>query len=85
MKRNDMTTENIPTVISACCILHNLCEIHGETFSVVRVAPAVTTDSKDQEISLTSSAPDVASLGVTDVQPPVTCVKGEVTTVHNAI
>ena len=32
MKRNDMTTENIPSVISVCCILHNLCEIHGETF-----------------------------------------------------
>ena len=32
MKRNNMRIEIIPTVISAVCILHNICEIHGETF-----------------------------------------------------
>lgn len=32
LKRVDMSVENIPTVIAACCILHNMCEIHGETF-----------------------------------------------------
>ena len=33
MKRNDMHTVHIPTVIAACCILHNICEIHGECFN----------------------------------------------------
>ena len=33
MKRNDMHTDHIPLVISACCVLHNLCEIHGESFN----------------------------------------------------
>jgi len=33
MKRNDMDIEHIPTVITACCILHNICEIHGEYFN----------------------------------------------------
>ena len=33
MKRNDMSTEHIPTIITACCILHNICEIHGEYFN----------------------------------------------------
>lgn len=33
MKRNDMRTDHIPLVISACCVLHNLCEIHGESFN----------------------------------------------------
>ena len=33
LKRNDMVTEHIPAVITACCILHNLCEIHGESFN----------------------------------------------------
>ena len=32
-KRNDMSIEHIPCIISACCILHNVCEIHGETFN----------------------------------------------------
>ena len=33
LKRNDMAIEHIPTVISACCILHNICEIHGKSFN----------------------------------------------------
>ena len=32
MKQNDMHLSNVPKVITACCILHNICEIHGETF-----------------------------------------------------
>ena len=28
MKKNDMHTEHIPVVISACCILHDMCEVH---------------------------------------------------------
>ena len=32
MKRNDIRTDHIPLVISAC-VLHNLCEIHGESFN----------------------------------------------------
>ena len=30
--RLDMSMEKIPIVIAACCVLHNLCEIHGEIF-----------------------------------------------------
>lgn len=32
MKKNEMHVSNVPTVISACCVLHNVCEIHGEEF-----------------------------------------------------
>ena len=32
-KRNDMNIENIPCVITACCILHNMCEVHGDSFN----------------------------------------------------
>ena len=35
VNRNDMHTEHIPTVVSACCIVHNLCEVHGESFNDV--------------------------------------------------
>lgn len=31
MKRN-MQVENIPTVVVAVCVLHNICEVHNETF-----------------------------------------------------
>lgn len=33
MKRNDMIISNIPKVVTAACILHNICEIHGEYFN----------------------------------------------------
>ena len=32
MKRNDMTIDNILTVITCACILHNICEFHREIF-----------------------------------------------------
>ena len=28
-----MSIENIPNVVTAACILHNVCEIHGESFN----------------------------------------------------
>ena len=33
LKRNDMITDHIPNVITAACILHNICEIHKEYFN----------------------------------------------------
>ena len=35
LKQNDMDVFNVPRVVLACCILHNICEIHGDTFSTV--------------------------------------------------
>ena len=31
-KRLDADIDNIPTIITACCILHNMCEVYGELF-----------------------------------------------------
>ena len=33
MKQNDMEIAHVPQVVVACCILHNLCEVHGDTFN----------------------------------------------------
>lgn len=44
MKRNDMKIENVPSVITTCCILHNLCEIHGEAFNDVWMEGIDTTN-----------------------------------------
>lgn len=33
LKRNDISTEDIPTVITACCVLHNICEVHRDEFN----------------------------------------------------
>ncbi|KAL1021986.1 hypothetical protein UPYG_G00020770 [Umbra pygmaea] len=31
-KRNDCSLDVVPTMILACCILHNMCEAHGDLF-----------------------------------------------------
>ena len=33
MKRNDMCIDNITTIVTATCILHNICEVHGDNFN----------------------------------------------------
>ena len=31
-KQNDMEVSHVPQIVTACCILHNICEIHGNRF-----------------------------------------------------
>ena len=33
LRRNDMNIDNIPYVIIAACVLHNICEVHYENFN----------------------------------------------------
>ena len=33
LKRNDMNIDNIPHVITAACVLQNICEVHYEHFN----------------------------------------------------
>lgn len=35
MKRLDVDIMNVPNVITACCVLHNICEVEGEVFEAV--------------------------------------------------
>ena len=32
-KRNDMNINKVPCVVTTCCILHNICELHNESFN----------------------------------------------------
>jgi len=32
-KRLDADIDNIPTIITACCMLHNMCEVHREALN----------------------------------------------------
>ena len=34
MKRLDVAVCDVPELVSACCVLHNVCEIHGDHFNV---------------------------------------------------
>ena len=33
LKRLDVDVRDVPELVTACCILHNICEVHGEQFS----------------------------------------------------
>ena len=32
LKRNDVNVEFMSTLVTACCVLHNICEVHHDTF-----------------------------------------------------
>ena len=32
LKRLDADISNVPEVVATCCVLHNVCEVHGEEF-----------------------------------------------------
>ena len=33
LKRNDTNLCFMPMLVTACCVLHNLCEVHGDGFN----------------------------------------------------
>ena len=62
LKPNDMLIENVPNLVAACCVLHNIYEIHGELFddnwleealAVQQQQPNIVTQDED-----TLSGPD---------------------------
>lgn len=44
-KRNDCGLDVVPTMILACCILHNMCESHGDAFKEAWQAEVVEAES----------------------------------------
>ena len=54
MKRNDMNIDNISHAITAACILHNICEIHGESFNEAWLREIQPDSSFPQPSSTTS-------------------------------
>ena len=33
MKRLDVSVCDVPELVAACCVLHNVCEVHGDRFN----------------------------------------------------
>uniref|UniRef100_A0A4W6E1E7 DDE Tnp4 domain-containing protein n=1 Tax=Lates calcarifer TaxID=8187 RepID=A0A4W6E1E7_LATCA len=56
-KRNDCGLDVVPTMILACCILHNMCESHGDDFKAewqVEVAEAESPQPSHKQLLSTS-------------------------------
>ena len=63
-KRNDMNVSNIPHVVTACCILHNICEMFGD-----RVHDAWLDDTGDVlDQPLTTSTGDRAESDAKEIR-----------------
>ena len=54
LKRNDMNIHFLPTYVAACCILHNICEIHNDSFNDEWMV-------HQQEINMSNSSATTAS------------------------
>ena len=64
LKRLDVSTSAVPELVAACCVLHNICEIHGDTFNedwmegieaqenVCASAGATYTQSEDSAVNI---------------------------------
>ena len=57
LKRLDVNVSDVPRLVAACCTLHNICEIHGDTFDeewlegVEAVGEADTAETGSQSVS----------------------------------
>ena len=45
LKRNDAATEDVPMMITACCVLHNICEVHKDEFNDAWIEDSLETSS----------------------------------------
>ena len=58
-----MLIRDLPKLVAACCVLHNVCEIHGETFDEEWMSDIADHDSVNTvstaSTSLESSGRDV--------------------------
>ena len=59
LKRNDVLIRDLPTLVAACCVLHNVCEVHGETFDEDWMDPTSVNTVSTASTSLESSGQDV--------------------------
>ena len=64
-KQNDMEVAHVPQIVSACCILHNICEIHGNCF-----VDSWMDNTTRLEQPTSTAAPIVTSSQSKDMRPP---------------
>ena len=50
-----MLIRDVPKLVAACCMLHNVCEIHGETFDEDWMSD-ITDNSSVNTVSTTSTS-----------------------------
>lgn len=55
IKQNDILVRNVPFIVAACCVLHNICEVHGDDFNDEWLEDVNEESSPDQHSTSTNS------------------------------
>ena len=42
---------SVPHVIAACCVLHNICEVHGDSFNEEWLEESDVLDQPDNDVN----------------------------------
>lgn len=62
-KQIEMDIDNVPHIISACCVLHNVCEVHGDKFNDDWLLEVDTQMAQPDDQQSSSSAQSVRVSG----------------------
>lgn len=54
-KRLDIDVASVPQVIAACCVLHNICETHGDSFDDEWMGDVETSDTNSSSTTATTT------------------------------
>lgn len=56
MKRVDVSVYDVSDLVSACCVLHNICEVHGDSFNQEWIEGVEVHRSTPTSVASTSHA-----------------------------
>ena len=65
LKRLDVDIRDVPEVITAC-VLHNVCEIHGEEFSEEWLEGVESQESESGSTAATPAQPQDSAVNIRD-------------------
>ena len=66
LKRLDMSVDTIPIVVTACCILNNLCEVHGDTFRESWLDDITETTTNQPNVQFNDNSADDGPKAIRD-------------------
>ena len=61
LKRNDSAMEFLPTYVTACCMVHNICELYNDSFEEEWLITDGDTVSTEQSSALSVPTPNTKS------------------------
>ena len=65
-KQMDIHIDNVPYIITACCVLHNICEVHGDTFNEEWLQDDLSTDTDDTHATTTTTSSSHEGVAIRD-------------------